>query len=212
VLCSLGAGPQRRLLALARPTFRAYADRHGYALDLRTEVLDGSRPAPWSKVVLLRRLLADHDEALWIDADALVVDPSRDLADEVPPDRFLALVQHRYGEALKPNTGVMLIRAGETADAFLDELWNATDLVEHRWWENAAVLRLLGYGLDPPRLEHPTPFFERTHFLGTEWNSIHDDPADAPRIRHYPGWSLKTRFALMALERGRMAVHRRTVR
>ena len=212
MLCSLGAGPQRRLLALARPTFRAYAERHGYALHLHTEVLDSERPPPWTKVILLRRLLADHDEVLWIDADALVVDPSRDLADEVPPDRFLAMVQHRYGDALKPNTGVMLIRAGEPARALLERVWDATDLIEHRWWENAAVLRLLGYGLDPPRLERPTAFYAGTHFLGNEWNSIRDDPAPRPRIRHYPGWSLKTRFALMALGRARMALHRRSVR
>jgi hypothetical protein len=39
---------------------------------------------------------------------------------------------------------------------------------------------------------------ERTKFISPRWNSIPDAPARHPRIRHYPGYSLKVRAAFMA--------------
>ena len=70
-------------------------------------------------------------------------------------------------------------------------------LVEHRWWENAAICRLLGYTLDPsaPGADGLTA---RTKLARRRWNSIPDAPAAKPRIRHYPGYSLKARALLMA--------------
>jgi hypothetical protein len=34
-LCSIGAGPHEALLEISRPTFEAYARRHGYELIMR---------------------------------------------------------------------------------------------------------------------------------------------------------------------------------
>jgi hypothetical protein len=53
VIASLGTGAQSRLLALASRSFRRYARRHGYELELCRDVLDPARPAPWSKIVLI---------------------------------------------------------------------------------------------------------------------------------------------------------------
>lgn len=79
-IVSLGSGPQSRLLALAARSFRPYAARHGYNLELRTQIIDPSRPAPWSKVVLLRNLAERYDLLLWLDADLVIVDRSLDIA------------------------------------------------------------------------------------------------------------------------------------
>ena len=97
---------------------------------------------------MLREALASHDLVLWIDADAVIVDSSRDIADELAPDRFLGLVRH--GDV--PNTGVMLLRSGDLARDLLDRTWSATRLIDHPWWENAALLDALGYDL-PGALE-----------------------------------------------------------
>jgi hypothetical protein len=73
------------------------------------------------------------------------------------------------------------------------------DLVNHRWWENAAVARLLGYRLDPVGPGRATQLLsEHTKLISPRWNSIPDDAAPQPRIRHYPGYSLKVRAAFMA--------------
>jgi hypothetical protein len=199
VIASLGTGPQSLLLRLASRSFRRYATKHGYELDLRTEVLDDGRPAPWSKVLMLRRLAATFDVLLWLDADLVIVDGSRDIAAELEDGRFLYMVEHHTKEGRMPNSGVMLLRGGAQTIEFLDAVYAQTDLLYHRWWENAAICRLLGYRLDPVELEEPTPLLrDHTRFISPRWNSIPDAPTAEPRIRHYPGYSLKVRAAFMA--------------
>ncbi len=197
-LVSIGSGPQTRLLGLAARSFRPYAARHGYELVLRTQAVDPTRPAPWSKIALLRGLAADYDLLLWLDADLVIVDRSLDIACELEDDRFLYLVEHATKEGRMPNSGVMLLRGGEQTIAFLDDVYAQEDLIRHRWWENAAICRLLGYQLDPVGPGTPTPLMTRhTKLISPRWNSIPDAPAPNPRIRHYPGYSLKVRAAFM---------------
>ncbi|MCW3028372.1 MAG: hypothetical protein JWN81_1583 [Solirubrobacterales bacterium] len=198
VLVSLGTGPQERLLRLASRSFRRYARAHGYELSLHTRVIDPARPAPWSKVKLLQGLAAEHELVLWLDADLVIVDGSTDIASELEERRFLYLVEHQTKEGRIPNSGVMLLRGGAQTIAFLEEVYAQEDLINHRWWENAAISRLLGYELDPARPGMPTPLLtEHTKFISPRWNSIPDAPARQPRIRHYPGYSLKVRTAFM---------------
>jgi hypothetical protein len=198
-IVSLGTGPQARLLALASRSFRRYATRHGYELELRTEILDPTRPAPWSKVVLLRELAREYELLLWLDADLVVVDTSTDIAGELEDGRFLYLVEHHTKEGRMPNSGVVMLRGGDPTIAFLADVYAQEDLVTHRWWENAAICRLLGYELDPIGPGTPTALLrESTKLISPRWNSIPDAPAPHPRIRHYPGYSLKARALLMA--------------
>jgi hypothetical protein len=199
VLVSLGTGKQQKLLRLASVTFRRYARKHGYELELHDEVVDPSRPPAWSKVALIRRLLDSNDVVLWLDADIVVVRSDRDIADELPDDRFMAMVEHNVGGKANPNTGVMVIRSGEEAKRFFAEVWESTRYLEHRWWEQAAVMHLLGYDPDTGERVRDSAWQDRIHWLGKEWNSIRDDPAPQPRIRHWPGFTVTRRFAEMAL-------------
>jgi hypothetical protein len=192
-IASLGCGPHERLLRLASRSFGPFARRHGYDLHLHTQPVDGSRPAPWSKVPILADLLDRYEQVLWLDSDLVIVDPRED----VPAPEFMALVEHRTNEGRMPNSGVWALRAGDEARRFLDEIWAQEDLIEHRWWENAAIVRLLGYTLDPVGPGAPTPWLERTTFLDPRWNSIRDAPARHARIRHYPGYAVRTRAAFM---------------
>jgi hypothetical protein len=186
-IVSLGAGPQSRLLRLARTTFGPYARRHGYDLHLHTEVLAPERPPPWSKIVALERLQDRYDLLLWLDADLMIVDGRVDLAGEADPDHFLYLVEHETKDGRMPNSGVMLLRTGDECREFLAEVWAQEDLVDHRWWENAAIVRLL----------EDERWSRRTKLLPGSWNSIPDAPAPHPRIKHYPGYKLRTRGAFM---------------
>lgn len=192
-IASIGTGSHERLLRLAARSFRPFARRHGYDLHLHTEIVDPSRPAPWSKVPILRDLLERYDKVVWLDSDLVIVDPREDLPD---PD-LMALVEHTTKEGRMPNSGVWVLRGSEDARLFLDTVWAQEDLIDHRWWENAAICRLLGYTLDPVAPGASTPWLEKTTFLDPRWNSIPDAPAASPRIRHYPGYSVKTRAAFM---------------
>ena len=192
-IASIGTGSHERLLRLAARSFRPFARRHGYDLQLHTEVVDPSRPAPWSKVPIVHDLLGRYEKVVWLDSDLMIVDPREDLPD---PD-LMALVEHTTKTGRMPNSGVWVLRGSEDARLFLDAVWAQEDLIDHRWWENAAICRLLGYTLDPVAPGDPTPWLERTTFLDPRWNSIPDAPAANARIRHYPGYSVKTRAAFM---------------
>jgi hypothetical protein len=192
-IASIGSGPHEPLLRLASRSFGPFARRHGYDLHLHAGPFETKRPAPWSKITLLADLLSRYEQVLWLDSDLVIVDPREDL----PPADFMALVQHDAKDGLMPNTGVWMLRASDESRAFLDEVWAQEDLIDHQWWENAAVCRLLGYELDPVRPGRATAWLERTTFLDPRWNSIRDAPAKHARIRHYPGYSVRTRKAFM---------------
>jgi hypothetical protein len=197
VIASLGAGRHEQLLEIARATIEPYAERHGYDLALRTDVVDKSRPAPWSKVRMLRELVDAYDTVVWLDADTVIVDPRIDIATELGAGSFLGLVEHRYGENRFPNTGVMVLRGGETAAEFLDQTWALERYVNHQWWENAAMCELLGYALDPPRPVGRTPWREQATFISPRWNWIPNARVRRARVRHFPGYSVKTRRLMM---------------
>lgn len=187
----MGLGRHEELLAVTRPSFERYAALHGY--ELRVPDCD---PAPerkhkqWAKVAFINQLLPTCDFLFWIDSDAAIVDCSVDIADALPRNRFLGLVEHRYGGQRVPNTGVMAVRSDRYARRFFKEMWNYTQYLETRWHDNAAALEMLGYEFDPeakPMYCHPvssTSWLKRTQFLGHEWNSVPQDMAPAPRILH----------------------------
>jgi hypothetical protein len=202
-LCSIGSGPHQALLEISRPTFEAYARRHGYDLITSTES-DPARPPAWSKVPMIRGALESFELVLWIDADAVIVDGRDDIAALLEPERSLALVRH--GELQVPNTGVMVWRAGDQARELLDRTWNATRYLHHPWWENAALLDALGYELPSAlerrwrrlrrrqfRLARPSPFTDAVQFLPLEWNSVYLDRAPEPRIVHCVGVPVEQR-------------------
>jgi hypothetical protein len=193
VLCSLGVGPYEDLLAISAITFEAYAALHGYDLRLSTRPLDHDRPPAWSKIALVRELLDSYDEVLWIDADAIFLDISKDIAELVRPGKDLYLVEHLW-EAdetwRSANTGVFLVRSTPWARSFLDRVWAAEQYIDHPWWENAAVLDLLGYelppDLTPPRRAPGTELDPHVQLIDLEWNSTEGaSVAPRPRIRHH---------------------------
>ena len=191
VLCSLGIGPYVDILAVSSLTFEAYAARHGYDLVLSTEPIAPERPPAWQKIAMVRRLLDSYEEVLWVDADAIFLDISQDVADLVRPGKDLYLVEHVWegGSARSANTGVFLIRATDWSRSFLDRVWAAEQWVDHPWWENAAILDMLGYAvppdLSPPYKARVSDLEERVELLPAEWNSTEGEAAvAAPRIRH----------------------------
>lgn len=177
-LVTFGIGPHRELLDIALPTFERYAGRHGYDLivaepgagALDVQVMS-ERPASWLKVPLLRNLLGEHDEVLWLDSDVVIVDDSEDLAAHVAADRWQGLALHRsVYDGAHPNHGVWLLRPPMVP--ILDLIWRQTRYIDHPWWEQAASLWLLGYDVEHRPLREPTPnpLLERTKLLSSEWN------------------------------------------
>lgn len=193
VICSLATGDYRSLLGRSALSFESYAERWGWDLVLSTEDLSSGRPAPWGKVPLLRSLLDEYDWVLWLDADVVIVDLEADITAETQDDKDLYLVEHRWLGQYTANSGVALFRSCPWSRAFLEEVWAREQYAEHPWWENAAVLDLLGYGLEPARLVAPTPWLGRTKLIHRRWNSVELDRADPPAFVHRGFYDVPTR-------------------
>jgi hypothetical protein len=194
-LVTFAVGPYEQLLEVSLPTMTAYAERHGYRLLAEPPAL-GTRPPSWMKLPLLRNALDEFDEVLWLDADVLIRDDSLDLADEVPADAWQALVRHHVVEGEVPNCGVWFLRAAMRP--MLDQLWGMDEYLEHPWWEQGALVELLGYRGRPVQLQAPSELCRRTHWLGLEWNSHEErDRHPRPRFAHATYGPLEWRLAVM---------------
>jgi GR25 family glycosyltransferase involved in LPS biosynthesis len=90
---------------------RAYAERHGYAAVVATATFDPSRSPIWSKILLLERYLLENPECewiMWIDADAVIMNPSQRLEDLVDDEvDFVVAVDV---DPSPMNAGVFLVR------------------------------------------------------------------------------------------------------
>jgi hypothetical protein len=196
-LVTFAVGDHERLLQLSLPRMAEYADRHGY--ELRADPPRPLyRPPSWLKVAALLAALDEHEEALWLDADIVIVDGSLDVADEAPAGCWQALVRHHTADGEVPNAGVWLVR--QAMRTTLERLWSMDHYLDHPWWEQAALLDLLGYQhrVRPARLADPTGLYRRTHWLGLEWNSHEQsDRHPTPRFAHATCGSVDWREEVM---------------
>lgn len=112
----------------------------------------------------------------------------------------------------RPNTGVMLFRATDWSIKFLESIWAQEDLIEHRWWEQAAFHRVMGFnweltqGRSPNR---PVPeIMQHVGWLDEKWNSVptsreglFGNPvtmmAPEPVIVHFAGMQMDLRLQHM---------------
>lgn len=196
-LITFALGEHRRLLDLSCPGLVEYAERHGYELHAYPPRLR-TRPASWLKVAALLDALNHHQEALWIDCDVVIVDGDRDLADKVPAGCCQALVRHHTPDGEVPNAGVWYVR--QTMQPALLRLWRMDRYLDHPWWEQAALLDLLGYRhtTRPVELAGPSELYRRTHWLGLEWNSHEqNDRHPQPRFAHATCGSVDWREQVM---------------
>jgi hypothetical protein len=208
VICSLATGTHRRLMAVASPTLVAYAERWSWDVVLSSENLAGDRPPAWAKVRLLRELIETYEHVFWIDADALFVGLDRDVLSELPEGRDLFVVEHPQAEPgapIVPNAGVMLLKQSAFTRDFLDRIWGMTEYIEHNWWENAALLHLLGHSLEPPwSVVEETPDRAHVGFIDLAWNSVPGlCEADHPMVMHHAradNRSFETRLAGMTAD------------
>jgi hypothetical protein len=192
LVCSLASGAwHNALLRIAAPTFEGYADLHrADFLALRNVRLQTKRPPSWDKIVLLREAVHSYEHILWLDADTLIVDPSRDAREELAKGEELVrltthVVQYRRNAwRHEPNAGVLLLRGGEETRGLLETIWEMERYAEHKWWEQAAIHELMGYGKGLSFIGE-TPFSRFFGALGNEWNSTVHDPHPNPLIKHY---------------------------
>ena len=178
-IATFGFGPQATLLDVALPTFRWYAEQHGYDLFVPAEESFGSRgrPYPWLKIPLITSLIeGGYGVVLWLDADVVVCRYDRDIAEGAGPEPF-SLVVHETEDGSVPNTGVWLCRP-EALDT-LRSLWARDGCGRSGcWWEQAALIDALGGDPGAEKVSVPDgPLWGR---LPYEWNPHRLDGRGVP--------------------------------
>lgn len=203
-LVTLATGQHLECLDVARPGFVRYAERHGYVY-IEAHEADENRPPSWTKVQLLLDALQQHEMALWLDADVVIVQGCHDMAQAVSEDAWQAMVIHTvhlgFDMGVVPSCGVWLVR--KPMQPILEQVWQMTQYLHHPWWEQAAMHELLGYvhnrqKIFPVRASESTPLRERTHFLPEVWNSVDmKNPNAAPYFMHMAGLKHQERMRYM---------------
>lgn len=178
----------REIAALTVPRMQQYADRHGH--DFRVYQFGGdiTRPASWKKLLAIAGEFEQADEVLWLDADVLIVDGSDDIASAFSPGMMQAMVRHSTTEGDVPNAGVWFLdrcMLGTLMACAMDDRF-----VNHKWWEQAALLCRLGFEEADGTCRHTTstPLFCGTEWLDESWNAWQGSPLSVrPKFVHACG-------------------------
>jgi hypothetical protein len=189
-IATVALGAHVEFLELSFENLKLYAEKHGYELEICRENLDPNRPECWTKTLFILRLMNDYDEIFWIDSDAIIVDSTTDIRDELLPETELAWVYHAYDNQSHPNAGIMYIKVNSETKDFFQTVNAQEDLYFHPWWDQAAMMRVLGqdsvvHPIGSGNIVHPFKIQEQR--ISNEWNSIRQDAAPHVRIRHLAG-------------------------
>jgi hypothetical protein len=201
-IITYAAGAHEELLHIAQPRFWEFATKHGYTPMLGAKLTE--RPPAWNKVKLLQHALIEFDEVVWLDADLVIVDTSKDFP-PLPEGKSHALVRHFSAMSEVPNTGVWILK--KAAIPLLKAMWELEVFTNHGWWEQASLMTLMGYVVPPEgslfddtkcRCVVETKWAKECSFMRVEWNSHPNYRAEKPRIVHCSYPDMRTRIDTMA--------------
>lgn len=119
-------GMEPEMVSLSIENKKMYCDRHGYDLLWVDNEIENSRPAAWSKYLILRKYLDEYDYLLWIDMDALIANFSIRIEDFLQPERDIYI---SYDEN-DINTGVFILRSTDWTKQFLVDCYDQKWLVK----------------------------------------------------------------------------------
>ncbi|MGH7139679.1 MAG: class I SAM-dependent methyltransferase [Pirellulales bacterium] len=141
-LVTLSAGEEfERMAALVNGPKRRFCERWGYDFVEFHELLDAQRPAAWSKIRAVERVLPEYDWVVWCDVDTVLWKAHDGLRQYIAAahDADFILQCDHYGI----NTGVFFVRNCDWAFSFLEKVYRQEKFIHDPWWEQAAVIDLL---------------------------------------------------------------------
>ena len=202
VLCSFGFGEHSKLLRLSTPTLYTYAQNHNYDLFLPNIDYFSSdtktRHPSWWKIELISNLFREYDQVLWIDADVIICRFEHDIFTEVISEHDMGVVVHQTNDGYVPNCGVWALN--KSCTKWLNSLWNYNSFHRSRcWWEQAAMLYLLGVDPDKTYIDTP-PSQDNISWTALDylWNPHINDSRGIPQeTRFFHATSFQDRYAVM---------------
>lgn len=201
-IITYAAGAHEELLDVALPTYKNFAHRHGYEIIVGSKMTD--LPPAWNKVPLLADALNKYDEVVWFDCDLVIVDPSEDFPN-MNNGKTHSLVRHFEDYSEVPNSGVWRLR-GPLAWELVSRLLELEVFTNHGWWEQAALMTLMGYTVPPEGSKFSstkcknvalTKWYSLCQFMRLTWNSHPNYRAEHPKIVHCSYPSMEQRLEVM---------------
>lgn len=212
---------------LSASSSKIYAQKWGYTFEAH-RVLYAGRPAAWSKIFYLIKEIesSKYDYLLWVDADAFFIRTDLDVLANIPNSKDIFLVKHMctigsiddqpglYLQADRPNSGVMLVKCTDWSLNFFKCIWGMVEYLNHPWWEQAALHKLLGFNFEISGGKEKNNFdqslMSRVAWLSGIWNCVptsavgdDGDPVTKnpinPVIIHYAGMPNERRLEKMRL-------------
>jgi len=115
-----------------------YCKKHDYLFVPGYKLLDNSRPAPWSKILLILEVFENPDIkwVFWSDADSLIMNSEIKLESYIDESYEFIVTQDRNGL----NSGQFFIKNSPWARIFLSKIYERTDCIFHPWWEQQAII------------------------------------------------------------------------
>lgn len=213
------------LADISLPLMRRYATIHEYAASLHNISVPGGeledyfkrseKRMGWIKIpAILEALKGDEEWILWLDVDVLVAKSEISVLNNICHKKDIYLVWHDLEEYAHPshyNTGVMLIRNCNWSRDFFESIWLSHVGVDHKWWDQAAFLHLIGrddiIGHGDKTQKKDNRNLSHIGTLDLEWNSIvgYKYAAD-PVMNHYAGVPALVRKDLMILDASMIAM------
>jgi Nucleotide-diphospho-sugar transferase len=203
VICSMAYGEQYiKMLRIMQPTVETYTKI--YNMDSFIKELPGgidpSRPGSWDKVILIYHLLKFYKTVMWLDCDAIFSNPLHDIRKDIDTRYAIQLVTDYDITPLFPNGGIWVVQNDPRSFEILEKVWSQTDMIDHPWWEQAAVCNLLGYEPHYGGAYHgPTNYTDWIGPLDKRWNSrpYNNDSSNDPAILHFCRLSYNRRMKEM---------------
>lgn len=201
-IVSFGTDYHHKLLSLSIPTYYKYAYNHHYDLFLPNNdffsIETKKLPPSWWKLDAIEHLLQSYDKVLWLDADVIIYQFDIDIIDTVnDTDVDFSLVVHETPDGQVPNCGVWLLN--KSCLKWLYKLKQYRNFNRSQcWWEQAALLHLLGINPDSQNISLPQRYDIPWTQLDYLWNPHINDRRKIPdntKFFHATGFS--DRYSVM---------------
>jgi len=176
------------------PLMKSYSEYHGIDYEFfHINTTEICRPAPWFKVKLLQDTLRleKYDVIIWIDADVVIVKKENNILDEITNYHIQYVSRHNIDGNIHPNSGVWMITP--EMYKYLKDIWSKTSLINHFWWEQAALIECMGMKMDVNNIvsleDSNNELYKKTKFLSNVWNYCPNDLSKQsnPFFIHFAG-------------------------
>lgn len=170
-------------------TMSKYADRFNLEFEFLKMPSTG-RVHTWNKIKSIKDeiLKNKNDFIMWLDADAFFTNDAENIISVLNDNDEIYLSSHycsvhkgsNYKNTIlttnRINCGVMIFKVSEFNEKFLENVWSKENYINHYWYEQAAIMDLVGLKADITGNLNDNKgndfYLKKIKFLTKEWNSI----------------------------------------